>query len=738
MRVCRWLWVLSYCGMSLAAAIPRQPEDRVDPRIGTAGGGQTFPATGVPFGMTQWTPQTRTGEVKCVAPYYAGDRKIEGFRGSHFMSGSCTSDYGSMTMMPMSGALRLGDAERGSAFVDEVATPYQYTVTLSRYNIGVEMTGTARAGMLRFRFARGGKSWLLLQSNAQVGEGSVSVNGAAREIELVNPVHRLYAGQGKPAGISGYFVVELDHPFHVGGTWSGEERHAEGLQQKGTHGMPGTWLSFDLKPGERVTARVGSSFTSLEEARKNLRAEIPGWDYEEVQAQARSAWDEGLSKVQARGGAEHLQILYTALYHSLLLPSIFSDVDGSYRSFAGGEKVETATGFTDYDNFSVWDTFRAEHPLLTILDPQRDSNMVRSVIEKGEQGGFLPIYPAWNSYTSEMIGDHADALIADADLKGIGGFNIEQAYRLMRKNAMELPADHALYVDGRGRRALDSYLKYGYIPLEDHVSDAFHPDEQVSRTMEYAYDDFLVGSIAQALGKTEDAAMFAKRSENYRKVIDPETGFARGRHADGSWVQPFAPGLPATYVTEGSPFQYTFFAPQDIPGLINAVGGRESFVGKLDTLFAKGYYNQGNEPSHDIAYLYDFAGAAWKTQQHVHEILTTQYKLGPRGLSGNDDCGQISAWYILSSLGIYPVIPGIPRYALGAPQFDEARLTLPGGKTFVIRAAGASAGKIYVRSVRLNGVLVVRPWIEHKDLMAGGELVFEMSSVPVPQFGSGN
>jgi predicted alpha-1,2-mannosidase len=739
MRVRAVLWVLCYCGVSLAATIPRSPEDWVDPHIGTAGGGQTFPATGVPFGMTQWTPQTRSGEVKCVAPYYARDKKIEGFRGTHFMSGSCTHDYGSMTLMPLSGPLLLGVVARASEFsaAEEVARPYRYAVTLSRYGIGVEMTGTARAGMLRFRFARGGKSWLLVQSNAQAGEGSVSVNAATGEIAVTNPVHRLYAGQGKPAGITGYFVVELNHAFHVGGTWSGGERHAGAVSQQGTHGEPGTYLSFDLKPGETVEARVGSSFTSLDEARRNLKEEIPGWDYNAVEQQAQAAWAANLNKLQAEGSAAHLRILYTALYHSLLLPSIFSDADGSYPSFAGGEHVETAKGFTDYDDFSLWDTFRAEHPLLTILEPERDGEMVRSLIEKGEQGGFLPIYPAWNSYTSEMIGDHAGAVITDAYFKGIGGFDIEQAYRLMRKNAMELPADHAQYVDGRGRRALDEYLKLGYVPLEDNVPDAFHRNEQVSRTMEYAYDDFLVSLLARSLGKTEDAALFAQRSENYRKVIDPVTGFARGRHADGSWVLPFNPGLPASYVTEGLPYQYTFFAPQNIPGLITAVGGRDAFVHKLDTLFAKGYYDQGNEPSHDIAYLYDFAGAAWKTQKHVHEILTTQYKLGPYGLPGNDDCGQISAWYILSSLGIYPVTPGVPRYALGAPQFDEAKLSLPGGKTFVIRAPGAAEGRIYVRSVRLNGVLLEHPWIDHKDVVAGGELMFEMSATPVPGFGAG-
>jgi predicted alpha-1,2-mannosidase len=735
MRV-RWLLcVLFWCSACLGAT-PHALEDWVNARIGTSGGGQTYPATGVPFGMTQWTPQTREGEAKCVAPYYARDTRIEGFRASHFMSGSCTADYGSITLMPLSGALRLGDVERASEFsrATEVMRPYRYAVTLARYGIDVAMTGTARAGILRFHFATGGRKWLLIESTSQAGEGSISVQAGVKEITISNPVRRLYAGQGQAAGFSGNFVVELDHAFKVGGTWSGGQRHEGSTTEDRTGARPGAYVQLDVKAGETVEARVGSSFTSVDEARRNLQAEIPGWDFDKVEQQARDAWHQCLSKVEVKSGAAQMEMMYTALYHSLLLPSAFSDADGSYPAFAVNKATQTAEGFTYYDDFSLWDTFRAQHPLLTILEPKRDGEMVRSLIEKGEQGGFLPIYPAWNSYTAEMIGDHADAVIADAYFKGIGGFDIERAYRLMRRNAMELPATTAEYLDGKGRRGLESYLKLGYIPLEDHVTAAFHRDEQVSRTLEYAYDDFLVGKVAGALGKTQDAAIFGQRAENYHNVIDPETGFARGRHEDGTWVTPFDPGIAATYVTEGLPYQYTFFAPQDVDGLITALGGRESVVRKLDTLFAKGYYDQGNEPSHGIAYMYDYAGVPWKTQKHVHEILKTQYGTGTRGLPGNDDCGQISAWYVLSSLGFYPMTPGIPRYALGAPQFDDAIVWLPEGKKFEIRAPGAEQGKIYVRSVKWNGVALTGPWIEHAELIAGGVLEFEMSATPVQGF----
>jgi predicted alpha-1,2-mannosidase len=419
------------------------------------------------------------------------------------------------------------------------------------------------------------------------------------------------------------------------------------------------------------------------------------------------------------------------MYHSMLLPRIFSDHDGAYPSFAGGQVLEHAEGFTYYCDFSIWDTFRALHPLLTILDPARELDMVKSLIAKGQQGMFLPIYPAWNSYTSEMIGDHADAIIADAYVKGIRGFDTGEAYHLMKRNATITPSQE-LYLDGRGRRALDSYLRYGYIPLEDTVPDAFHKQEQVSRTLEYAYDDFLVGEMAGWLGHTDDARDFAARAQNYRKVIDPETGFARGRHADGTWITPFDPGVKAPYITEGLPFQYTFFVPQDIPGLIQLEHGPKPFIAKLDELFARSYYDHGNEPSHHIAYLYDDAGAPSRTQLHVHEIMGKEYRNAPDGLAGNDDAGQMSAWYVLSALGFYPVTPGTPRYAIGTPRFDDLTLSLSSGKPLRIHAPGAESGKFYVRSVKINGKRIDRNYLLHEEIAAGGDLTFEMSASPGP------
>ncbi len=703
--------------------------DQVNVLIGTAAEGQTFPATGVPFAMTQWTPQTRAGEVKCVAPYYVADTRIEGFRGSHFLSGSCAQDYGSFTVMPLADSSRLGDKERASGFAraSERARPYEYSVNLSDSGIHAEITGSERAGMMRFRFRPGQKTgWIAVENNLRLGTGSVRIDAARQEITGVNPVYRIYAGDGQPAGFAGYVVVQFDRPFKVGGTWVGSTRREGATEQAATGNMPGAFVSFDLGKDETVKVRIGTSFTSVEEARKNLQAEMPDWDFEAAVARARAAWEAALAEVQVGGSSPDKTVFYTALYHAKLLPRIFSDRSGTYPKFAGGGATETAKGFVYYDDYSVWDTFRAVHPLLTILEPERDGEMVRSLIAKGEQGGFLPIFPAWNSYTTEMTGDYAGAIMTDAYVKGIKGFDAEAAYRLMTKNATEEP-DLALYKEGRGRRALESYLRYGYIPLEDHVPYAFHKDEQVSRTLDYAYNDFEVSVLAGVLGHREDAELFSKRAQNWRNVIDPAVGFARGRHEDGSWVTPFDAEKPANYITESTPYVDTFFVPQDVPGLIATLGGPEAFVKKLDGVFSSGAYDQGNEPSHHIAYLYDDAGVPAKTQLHVHDIMTRLYLNKPGGLIGNDDAGQMSAWYVMSALGFYPVTPGVARYSIGTPHFDGMTVRVGGDKVLRIVAKGAEAGKFYVRSVRLNGRLLDRMYLTHDEVVGGGELVFEMS-----------
>jgi predicted alpha-1,2-mannosidase len=378
---------------SFKARAQTEPVSFVNEMIGTAHEGQTFLAAGPPFAMTQWGPQTRAGNVKCIAPNYAADKRIQGFRGSHFLTGSCTQDYGSVTLMAESGEPKLGAVERSSAFSKQNAQPHEYRVRLDDYGIDVALAGSTRAGIMQFKFEEGGKSWILVEANSAKGEGTVEIDAEHNEIRVVNPVRRLYAGSGKPAGFSGYFVVQFDHRFRVGGTWAGSEKHDRAISQRGTDGTPGAYVSFDLKPGETVQAKIASSFTSLEEARKNLESEIPGWNFDRVVEQTRAAWNKELGKIEIVGTPEQKRIFYTALYHAMLLPRVFSDVSGTYPGFANEGRTETAKGYTYYCDFSLWDTFRAVHPLLTILDPARELDMVKSLIAKRAAGRFLTHFP---------------------------------------------------------------------------------------------------------------------------------------------------------------------------------------------------------------------------------------------------------------------------------------------------------------------------------------------------------
>jgi len=628
--------------------------------------------------------------------------------------------------------------------------------------VKAEITGTLRAGAMRFEFTRNADAWVVLENNARGGDGWVRVDAAKQEITGEVPVRREYAGSGKLAGFSGYFVVEFSKHFAGSGTFAGAVA-TEGKATQTGDGQPvgvvqvaalstavvgaskavitmptgsprpgfGSYVRFPgAHAGEVVIARIGTSFVSVDEARKNLRAEIPGFDYEAVKQQARDAWNRSLGQIDVKDDIPARTVFYTAMYHALLHPRTYSDGDGSYPAFASVGKIEHAEGFTYYDDFSMWDIFRAQLPMLTLLEPKRSVDFVRSLMAKGDQGGFLPIFPAWNSYTSEMVGDHSSVAIVDACRKGLRGFDIEHAYAEMRKNALELPKDRAGYLDGKGRRGLGSYLKYGYVPLEDHIADAFHKNEQVSRTLEYAFDDAMIGALAKDLGKDADAAMFTQRGQNWRKVIDPKTGFARGRLAGGGWVSPFEPAGKYTWITEGTPWVYTFFVPQDVSGLMTLEGGPKPFEHKLDQLFAGRYYDHGNEPSHHIAYLYDAAGAPASTQAHVRALMESEYRDGPGGLAGNDDAGQMSAWYVLSALGFYQVAPGVPEYWLGSPRFDEAAVALPDGKVLRVVAKGAGAGKVYVRRVTFNGAEIVGYKLQHALLAGGGVLEFEMSDAP--------
>jgi predicted alpha-1,2-mannosidase len=418
---------------ALAGEAVKRPANYADPLIGTAHDGQTYPAAGVPFGMTQWTPQTRDGEAKCVAPYYYKDSRLQGFRGTHSWSGSCTQDYGSFTIMPETGPVKTGAEARSSSFKRERehATPWLYQVTLDNYGIDAEVTGSLRTGFLRFSYPAFTSPEIVIQVNSTPGEGEVHVDPLSKEIYGGNPVHRIYAGSGKPAGFSGYFVARFEQPFESFGTWSGAEIREGSREEQGARGQPGAFLRFRAGARNKVKVRIGASFSSVAQARKNLDAES-NWDFEKTRDSAHRAWSKALSQVEIRGGTEDQRtVFYTALYHALLMPRTFSDAGGSYPGFAGEGQIHFAQGFIYYDDFSLWDTFRALHPLLTILDPKRTQDMAQSLVSKGRQGGWMPIFPGWNSYTSAMIGDHDVEMIVDAYAKGIRGFDVQEAYRLM-------------------------------------------------------------------------------------------------------------------------------------------------------------------------------------------------------------------------------------------------------------------------------------------------------------------
>ncbi|MGK7393708.1 MAG: GH92 family glycosyl hydrolase [Candidatus Cyclobacteriaceae bacterium M3_2C_046] len=720
-------WVNPYIGTTMS----RVPSVQMHQELANEDKGQTFPAVGFPYALTNWTPQTRATETKCIAPYYYHDSTWQGIRASHWMSGSCTQDYGSFTIMPMVGDLILDPEKRAVPFQhqDEKVTPAYYALNLPQVGIRVEVTGKTRAGIMRFSREEAGEMYLILEPNSDEGQGYVRIDPEKQEIIGYNPVHRIYQGWGQSAGFSGHFVVQFDQQFLEFGCWKGDHLMPEMLESRGNGAPVGAFIKVKVPDGQPVKIRCGTSFTSLEHARANLKAEIEHWDFDQVKSETEQEWEKTLSQIVVEGSDQDKEMFYSALYHAKLLPRIFSDQDGSYTGFGQDSSLYQAQG-NYYVDFTTWDSYRAVHPLMTIIDPERTRDIVRSVIQKAEQGGWLPIFPCWNNYTAGMIGDHLVSVIGDAYLKGIEDFDLAKAYRYMRQNAFSSPTSWEEYTDGKGRRALDSYLKYGYIPLEDSVKEAFHKQEQVSRTLEYAYDDYVLSQVARKMKHEDDHQTLLKRAQNYQHVFDTTTGFVRGRYADGSWIEPFDPYQKERFITEGSSFQYTWYVPQDVAGLIRLMGGKEKFNQKLDMFFEQGEYWHGNEPSHQIVYMYAWSGAPWKTQQRVRDIIYQEYSTGPGGLSGNDDVGQMSAWLVFSMAGIYPVTPGMPVYVLGSPVFDQVTFNLSGGKSFKIRAGNNSSDNKYIQSAQLNGQPLNRAYLWHHEIVNGGELELIMGPEP--------
>ncbi|MGI4730049.1 MAG: GH92 family glycosyl hydrolase, partial [Janthinobacterium lividum] len=517
-----FLWVISFSAEA-------QFVKYVQPMAGTAaatttaalkhGGGtelyaNTIPAVTLPFAMTQWTPQTETSENKCKPPYAYKDSLFTGFRGSHWISGSCMQDYGSFTVMPVLGKLQIKAENYAVPFLhqQETATPYYYKINLSE-PLTAEITSTLRCSMMQFTAEKADSLYLLITPNSDYHEGFIKVDAAKGEIYGYNPVHRIYQGWGKPAGFSGYFVIKVEKIIGTKGTFSTEKIFSTDSIQNQKN--IGAFVGFKLKAGEKISLRIGTSFTGINSARANLQAEIPDFNFDQIVQQAKNTWEKALGKISiSTQNEKDKRVFYTSFYHAMQHPRLYNDVSGTYPKFSSDYQQAKLSAGNYYDDFSLWDIYRAQVPLFEILKPDLVNNLVQSLILKGQQGGWMPIFPCWNSYTSEMVGDHTVSIIASAYLKGIKNYDVKEAYRLVRQNAFDQPKNKADYVEGKGRRALNSYLKYGYIPLEDSVPDAFHKKEQVSRTLEYAYDDYALLAFAKALGKTDDENILLKRASN--------------------------------------------------------------------------------------------------------------------------------------------------------------------------------------------------------------------------------
>ncbi len=714
----------------------------VDPMVGTApatigasvkiGGiednAMVQPSVSFPFAMTNWSPQTTNTENKCIASYFYQDSLITGFRGSHWLSGGCVQEYGSMAIMPESGQLVCNPSKRGSRFLrsSEQAKPQYYKVDLIRYQIKAEMTATSRCGIFRFTFNKAGNAHIIVNPNSDRGEGYVEIMPGGNEIVGYNPVHRIYQGNGKSAGFSGYFVMQMQNVPDSIGVYYGDKILSGQLQLKNVADL-GAYFTFKVKKGEQVYAKIGTSFVSIEEARKNLKAEIPDFNFLKTEQRLKNRWNEILSRIEVESPSRNeLVKFYSAMYHSFQQPRTFNDVDGHYPQFDGNDQTDTIRNGNYYSDFSAWDTYRALHPLYNLIAPEVNADMVRSLLAMGRVRGWIPTLPLWNSYTSAMIGDHVVAIISEAFVKGVIGLS-EADYQLMRHNATVSPDTYAEYADGKGRRALKSYLKYGYIPLEDSVKEAYHSQEQVSRTLEYAYDDFALALVAQKMGKNEDYIYFNNRAKNYRNVFDPSVNNMNGRYANGDFLKDFDRNKNSLFVTEGTPWQYNWYVPQDPEGLIQLMGGNAKFNASLDKFFEEGQYWHGNEPGQQIPFLFNYSGQPWKSEREVRHILKTEYDSGPGGLSGNDDSGQISAWYIFGAIGFYPMCPVLPEYSVTGPIFKKITIKLQGGKTLVISAPGTSEKNCYIKSIKFNGKKITNYKFSHSDLVQGGRIDFEMT-----------
>ena len=713
----------------------------VDPFIGTGGHGHVYPGATVPFGMIQLSPDNGLSGWDWCSGYHYSDSLIAGFSHLH-LSGTGIGDLADILFMPVNKKIDLTvqveereDIPYLSEFSheNEEATPGYYRVFLEDHNVNVELTASKRAGFHKYTFKKGEEQSVIIDLGFSINWDKPVETLINVEDENIISGYRHSTGWANNQKV--FFVAEFSKPVKDFALFANRKKE-EGNEVSGSH--TSAQLFFEPQNSEELEIKVSVSSVSIENAKENLKQDEKR-DFSEVKEEAVALWNAALNDIVVETSVDSLKtIFYTALYHTQLAPVTFSDINGEFR--LENDSIATANDFVAYSTLSLWDTFRAEHPLLTLIEPNRVSHIIRSMLEYYQVNKSLPVWTLYGNETNTMTGYHSIPVIAEAYFKGIRDFDVEKAYEAMKTTMMQ---------DARG---LDQYKKHGYIPFNAI-------DESVTITLEYAYDDWCVAQMAKALGKEKDYQYFLKRSRAYEKVFDPETGFMRGKSSDGAaWNEPFDPKhsnhRENTDYTEGNAWQHSWFVPHATEDFIALHGGPEAFTDRLEQLFTEsseitgdftsaditgliGQYAHGNEPSHHIAYLFNRAGKPWRTQYWVREILKTQYNTTPNGLSGNEDAGQMSAWYVLSSMGLYPLNPALAEYEIGSPIFEKSTINLPNGNTFSIVAENNSEENIYIQSATLNGEEYNQTSIAHRQILDGGELHLVMGPEPNKSWATG-
>lgn len=701
----------------------------VNPFIGTDGPGNTYPGAQVPFGMVQLSPDNGIGGWDRIAGYFYPDSTIGSFSMTH-LSGTGAGDLYDIAFMPVMCPYK--DAKRDNpkselgvysvfSHDNESAAPGYYSVLLQDYNINVELTATERCGMQRYTFNDSGDATIFLDLNRALN-WDYTIDTKMEVIDSVT-ISGYRFSKGWADNQKLFFVAKFSKPFNFEQIIEREIK----LEGKSVGVGRAAKLNYVVDKGEEIIVKCAISAVSESGALENLDAEISGWDFDAIRYDADKKWNTELSKIKIETDNNDQKIVfYTSLYQSMLAPTIYGDVNGDYRG--ADYNVHNAQGYTNYTRFSLWDTYRAAHPLYTIMHPERVNDMIKSFIAFYKEHGMLPVWNFEGQETDMMLGYHSVPVIVDAYLKGIGNFNAEEAL-----DACVATANRDDY------RGIGDYKKLGYVPSKEV--------ESVSKTLEYAYDDYCIALMAQKMGKKEIADQFFKRSQNFRNLYNPTSMWLEPRSESGAWVGNFDPNAYTEHFSESNAWHYFFYAPQDVDGLMEIMGGEPKFRARLDSMFTVGpradeelpifstgmigQYVHGNEPSHHVAYLYNWTNEPWKAQKYAREIMTTQYSNTPNGHCGNEDCGQMSSWFVFSSMGFYPVDPVSGVYVIGSPLFDNVIIELPNNKKFVIESVNNSAENVYIESITLNGKPYTSSFISHSDIMAGGKLTFLMTSQPV-------